>query len=107
MSQGKLDIEKKEDVENAESIDNIKNADVEQGENVNDVRLAVKKKYFKKSDMLVLGICIVASVLVWLYASNTQKIAAEKEKEISKEVIAEAVESGINKTTEASTDAEK
>ena len=42
------DIEKKEDVENAESIDNIKNADVEQGENVNDVRLAVKKKYFKK-----------------------------------------------------------
>ena len=57
--------------------------------------------------MLVLGICIVASVLVWLYASNTQKIAAEKEKEMSKEVIAEAVESGINKTTEASTDAQK
>lgn len=69
------------------------NKDVE-----NDVRPDGNKKRFKKSDILVAAVCIVASVLIWLYASNLQKNAAEKE--ISKEAIAEAVESGINKTTE-------
>ena len=70
MSQEKLEME---------------NKDIE-----NNVRLEVKKKRFKKSDILVAAICIIASVLIWLYASNLQKNAAEKE--ISKEVIAEAVE---------------
>ena len=69
------------------------NKDVE-----NDVRPDGNTKRFKKSDILVAAVCIVASVLIWLYASNLQKNAAEKE--ISKEAIAEAVESGINKTTE-------
>ena len=100
MSQEKIDIENADGVENNEN----ENINAERGENANDIRLAVKKKRFKKSDMLVFGVCIVASVLVWLYASNSQKIAAEKEKEMSKEAIAEAGESGINKTTEASTD---
>lgn len=70
----------------------------EAAESGGEVKLAVKKKRFKKSDILVMGVCIVASVLIWLYASNLQKKAAEKE--ISKEDIAEVVESGMNKNTE-------
>ena len=66
------------------------------------VKLAVKKKRFKKSDILVIVICIIASVLIWMYASNLQKKAAEKE--ISKEDIVEVVESGMNKNTEMATD---
>ena len=42
------------------------------------------------------GVCLIASLLVWLYATNLQKTAKEKEKED----LAGAVESGINKTTE-------
>ena len=106
MSQEKLDIENLEEVKNDEN----NKSDAEQGKNAkqgaatDEIRLEVKKKRFKKSDMLVFGVCVVTSVLIWLYASNSQKLAAEKEKEISKEAIAEAVESGINKTTEASTE---
>lgn len=66
------------------------------------VRIAVKKKRFKKSDILVFTICIIASVLIWMYASNLQRKAAEKE--ISKEDIAEVVESGMNKNSEMATD---
>lgn len=66
-------------------------ADIASGE-----KLVVKKKKFKKSDILVFGVCLIASLLVWLYATNLQKTAKEKEKED----LAGAVESGINKTTE-------
>lgn len=106
MSQEKLDIENLEEVKNDKNnksdAEQVKNA--KQGAAIDEIRLEVKKKRFKKSDMLVFGVCVVTSVLIWLYASNSQKLAAEKEKEISKEAIAEAVESGINKTTEASTE---
>ena len=40
-------------------------------------KLSAKKKFFKKSDILVFAICIVAALLVWMYASNIK----EKEKE--------------------------
>ena len=47
--------------------------------NDSDVSVAVKKKRFKKSDILVLGVCIIASTLIWMYASNLEKKAdAEK-----------------------------
>ena len=74
----------------------------QKSENTDSTRFAVKKKRFKKSDILVFALCLTVSLLIWMYASNLQKDAAEKE--ISKEVIADAVESGINKTTEAATD---
>ena len=90
MSQENLNIEN-------EKL-NSDTAPAEAAENVGDVKLAVKKKRFKKSDILVMGVCIVTSVLIWLYASNLQK--KEAEKEISKEDIAEVVESGMNKNTE-------
>ena len=38
-----------------------------------EIKLAVKKKRFKKSDILVFAICLVASILIWLYASNIDK----------------------------------
>ena len=41
--------------------------------NDNSVSLAVKKKRFKKIDILVLCICIVTSALIWIYASNLEK----------------------------------
>lgn len=41
------------------------------------VRLTVKKKRFKKSDILVFAICLVASILIWLYASNVDKTPVE------------------------------
>ena len=47
--------------------------------NDSDVSVAVKKKRFKKSDILVLGVCIIAASLIWMYASNLEKKAdAEK-----------------------------
>ena len=42
------------------------------GEN-GEIKLAVRKKRFKKSDILVFAICLVASILIWLYASNIDK----------------------------------
>lgn len=59
-----------------------------------------KKKKIKKADILVFFICLVAACGIWMYASNLQKDAAENE--LNKEAIAEAVESGMNKTTETS-----
>ena len=52
-------------------------------------KLVVKRKRIKKSDVLVFGVCLMASVAVWLYASNLQKSAQEKE--LNKEDIAEVV----------------
>lgn len=67
-----------------------------------DISIAVKRKRFKKSDILVLGVCLVASCLIWLYASNLQKTAEQKEISKDKEVIAGAIDD-INKTTSAET----
>ena len=39
-----------------------------------DVKVAGKKKLFKKSDILVFAICIVAALLIWLYASNVKRL---------------------------------
>ena len=66
------------------SQEKIKNENIDTDKEDNavdngDVRLAVKKKTFKKSDILVLAVCIVTSVLIWLYASNLQKISDEKD----------------------------
>lgn len=103
MSQEKIKSENEEN----ENIEEIKD-DVQISDGVDGVRLTVKKKRFKKFDVLVFGVCIVASVLIWLYASNLEKKAAEKEISkddiISKEDIVEVVESGMNKNTEAVTD---
>lgn len=52
-------------------------------------KLVVKRKRIKRSDVLVFGVCLLASVTVWLYASNLQKSAQEKE--LNKEDIAEVV----------------
>ena len=96
-----------------DAVDNDKSADV------GEVVLAVKKQGFKKYDILVLIICIVTSVLIWLYASNKQKIADEEakkqvqnvldekeEKDKEKEAAAERQSSeAATNATEASTEA--
>ena len=66
--------------------ENIENASLN---DENTTKLVVKRKRIKKSDVLVFCICLMASVTVWLYASNLQKSAQEKE--LNKEDIAEVV----------------
>jgi hypothetical protein len=89
-------------------IEENENNSPQAAESTDGVRLAVKRKRFKKFDVLVFGVCIVASVLIWMYASNLQKKAAEKEISkddiLSKDDIVEVVESGMNKATETATD---
>ena len=73
------------------------NNDMSQNKNIENeavseeksTKLVVKKKRIKKSDILVFGVCLVASVVVWMYASNLQKTAQEKE--LDKDAVADAV----------------
>ena len=93
-------MSEKNNISEIEEKENMKS----EAENVDTAgrdRVVVKKKKFSKSDILVFGVCLVVSLLVWLYATNLQKTAAEKEQN----KVADAVESGINKTTEVATDA--
>ena len=103
----------------AKSVDAIDAVDNDKSADVGEVVLAVKKQGFKKYDILVLIICIVTSVLIWLYASNKQKIADEEakkqvqnvldekeEKDKEKEAAAERQSSeAATNATEASTEA--
>ena len=66
-----------------------KNTETEAVNEKKSTNLVVKKKRIKKSDILVFGVCLVASVAVWLYASNLQKAAQEKE--LDKDAVADAV----------------
>lgn len=34
--------------------------------------LVVKNKKFKKSDILAFGVCLVAALIIWIYATNVQ-----------------------------------
>ena len=97
MSENKIQSEVEENVKE----------DLQASASVDGIKLAVKRKRFKKMDVLVFGVCIVASVLIWLYASDLQKKAAEKEISkddiLSKDDIVEVVESGM-RSTEGATD---
>lgn len=88
---------------NTEEVTNEANApEVANSDAINaEVSVAVKRKRFKKLDLLMLGVCLVVSLLIWLYASNLQKTAEQKEMTKDKEVIAGAIDD-INKTTETS-----
>ena len=92
MSENKIQSEVEENVKE----------DLQASASVDGIKLAVKRKRFKKMDVLVFGACIVASVLIWLYASDLQKKAAEKEISkddiLSKDDIVEVVESGMRGT---------
>ena len=41
--------------------------------------IVVKNKKFKKSDIIVFCVCIVISLLIWVYATNVEQRNAEKE----------------------------
>ena len=69
-----------------------------------DVKVAGKKKFFKKSDILVFAICIVASLLIWLYASNVKKTKDQNDLNKNKEAFEEVAESMQNKSTETSSE---
>ena len=86
-----------------EEVTNEANApEVADSETVeSEVNVAVKRKRFKKLDFLMLGVCLIVALLIWLYASNLQKTAEQKEMTKDKEVIAGAIDD-INKTTETS-----
>lgn len=67
-------------------------------------KVVVKRKRFKKSDILVFLICLAVSVTVWLYASNSQKAAEDKEITDLKDAVQSGVQSGLDKNTEADDD---
>lgn len=69
-----------------------------------DVKVAGKKKFFKKSDILVFAICIVAALLIWLYASNVKKAKDQDDLNKNKEAFEEVAESMQNKSTETSSE---
>ena len=93
-------MSEKNNISEMEEKENMK-PEAENVDTAGGDRVVVKKKKFSKSDILVFGVCLVVSLLVWLYATKLQKTAAEKEQN----KVADAVESGINKTTEVATDA--
>ena len=64
-------------------------------------RVVVKRKRFKKSDLLVFAVCFVVSVAIWLYATNLQKAAEDKEIADIKGAVQSGVQSGINKNTDS------
>ena len=68
---------------------NKEKIDAESLDKENETKLVVKKKRIKKSDILVFCVCFVGSVVVWMYASNLQKAAQEKE--LDNDAIAGAV----------------
>ncbi len=63
-------------------------------------RVVVRRKRFKKSDILVFAICLLVSIVVWLYATNSQKAAEDKTKNDIENAVQSGVQSGINQTTE-------
>ena len=85
----------------AKSVDAIDAVDNDKSADVGEVVLAVKKQGFKKYDILVLIICIVTSVLIWLYASNKQKIADEEAKKQVQNVLDEKEEKDKDKEAAA------
>lgn len=72
-------------------------------------KVVVRRKRFKKSDILVFAICLAISVCIWMYASNLEKTAADNEinKELIEDAVQSGVQSGISKTTESTEDSEE
>ena len=105
MSQEKNNIEKDTDkideIDTPDIVDDVNK--VNSGKNAD--KNTEKKRRFKKSDILVFVACIVASVAIWLYASNIEKKdEAEKIKKEdipTKEDISEIV-GDLNKNETAS-----
>lgn len=52
-----------------------------------DEHLVVKNKKFKKSDIVAFGVCLIAALVIWIYATNSE-INKEKELESLKEELA-------------------
>lgn len=80
-------------------------ANVEKSENgTATAKLVVKKKRFKKSDLLVFAICVVAAVGIWMYASNLQE--DEKAKELSQidAVVNNKVDAAVDNKVDAAVD---
>lgn len=80
---------------------------LESDANVNDKNASTEKskRRFKKSDILVFAVCLVVSTVIWAYASNVEK--AKEEKELSKEIIQEVVESGMKNNETSAPDESK
>lgn len=66
-------------------------------------KVVVKRKRFKKSDLLVFIMCLVVSVVIWMYATSLEKTAADNalNKADIEDAVQSGVQSGINKTTES------
>ena len=109
MSQEKNNIEKDTDkidkIDTPDIVDDVNKVNSDKNADKNTDKNTEKKRRFKKSDIRVFVACIVASVAIWLYASNLEKKdEAEKIKKEdipTKEDISEIV-GDLNKNETAS-----
>lgn len=65
-----------------------------------EVTLEVRKKLFKKSDLLVLCVCLVLSVFIWLHATNLQK--KDDESKLTKDDMIDVLNKGNETESEES-----
>ena len=45
---------------------------------IDEGHIVVKNKKFKKSDILVFGVCLLLSLIIWVYAANLEIKEASK-----------------------------
>ena len=48
--------------------------------------IVVKNKKFKKSDIIVFCVCLLISLVIWVYATGVERKDAEKKNEILNEI---------------------
>lgn len=52
----------------------------------NEGHIVVKNKKFKKSDIFVFCVCIVISLVIWVYATNVERRDAARLENIQSEI---------------------
>lgn len=56
------------------------------GVSVQEGHIVVKNKKFKISDIVMFLLCVVISLVIWIYATNAEKREAQKLENINSEV---------------------
>ena len=59
------------------------------GISIEEGTLVVKNKKFKKSDIIIYGVCLLAAFLIWIYASNVKLNSAQDTNNLGEEVVTE------------------
>ena len=49
---------------------------------VNEQRVVVKNKKYKKNDIFAFVICLIVALIIWIYATNVQNLNMQKQDEL-------------------------